>query len=266
MLAAFVTVFSIPPSPDMFAPTFQRPSTRFGNDLLRETSSSSGDSMFLISLRALDFRRVCHWQWTNLWTIIGDESSDSILLNLSWFRLRTSISGTHFEDSESDPQAQYNSTSEGGKRNKIIDDVRSLTSTTFFSFGLIHPFVDNVPSGSACCYQRYQGTDSTRWTYLIDCSVVRYSLMQIPFITETLLANLIILAIRLDGYDDDYSHWCLCYSHTINSPCLCVFHFSCLHECQCALTTNIIIIFKNLSSERFLLIILRYWLNDGMFC
>ena len=89
------------PSPDTFPPTFQRPSTRFGNDLSRETSASSGDSMLLISLRALDFR-VCHWQWTNLWTIIGDESSDSILLNLSWCRLRTSISGTHFEGSFSE--------------------------------------------------------------------------------------------------------------------------------------------------------------------
>ena len=41
----------------MFAPTFQRPSTRFGNVLLRETSAHS-DSVFklLISLRALDFR------------------------------------------------------------------------------------------------------------------------------------------------------------------------------------------------------------------
>ena len=57
---------------------------------------------------------------------------------------------------------QYNSTSEDGKSKKIIDEVHSLTSTTFFSFGLIHPFVVNVPSGSAGCYQRYQGTDSTR--------------------------------------------------------------------------------------------------------
>ena len=89
MLAAFVTAFSIPPSTDTFAPTFQRLSTRFGNVLLRETSASS-DSAFklLISLRALDFR-FCHWQWTNLWTIIGDESSDFILLNSSWRRLRS---------------------------------------------------------------------------------------------------------------------------------------------------------------------------------
>ena len=57
---------------------------------------------------------------------------------------------------------QYNSTSEDGKSKKIIDEVHSLTSTTFFSFGLIHPFVVNAPSGSAGCYQRYQGTDSTR--------------------------------------------------------------------------------------------------------
>ena len=90
MLVAFVTAFSIPTSPDTFAPTFQRLSTRFGNVLSRETSASSGDLALLISLRALDFR-VCHWQWTILWTILRDGSSDSILLNPSWSWLRTSI-------------------------------------------------------------------------------------------------------------------------------------------------------------------------------
>ena len=89
MPAAFVTAFSIPPSTDTFAPTFQRLSTRFGNVMSSETSASS-DSALVILLRALDFR-VCHWQWTNLWTIIGDESSDFILLNPSWRLLRTSI-------------------------------------------------------------------------------------------------------------------------------------------------------------------------------
>jgi hypothetical protein len=58
-------------------------------------------------------------------------------------------------------QQQQNSTSEGGKTNLkkiIIDEVRFLPSNTFFHL-VIHPSesVDNVPSGFAGCYLRYQG-------------------------------------------------------------------------------------------------------------
>ena len=57
---------------------------------------------------------------------------------------------------------RQNSTSEGGKRKKIIDEVRfvDLYYILFIWVELIS--VDNVPSGLAGCYQRYQGTGSTR--------------------------------------------------------------------------------------------------------
>ena len=89
MLAAFATAFSIPPSPDTFAPTFQRLSRRFGNVQSRETSASSGDSVLLIKL---DLEH---------WTFAFAIDSGSILDNYRrWkHRLRISISGTHFEGS-----------------------------------------------------------------------------------------------------------------------------------------------------------------------
>ena len=57
---------------------------------------------------------------------------------------------------------RQNSTSEGGKRKKIIDEVRfvDLYYILFIWVELIS--VDNVPSGPAGRYQRYQGTGSTR--------------------------------------------------------------------------------------------------------
>ena len=87
MLTAFVTVFSTPPPADTCAPTFQRLSARFGNELSAETSTSAS-GLLLISFWA----GIC--QWNILWTVIallGDESSDSILLDPFWRRLRTSI-------------------------------------------------------------------------------------------------------------------------------------------------------------------------------
>ena len=46
---------------------------------------------------------------------------------------------------------RQNSTSEGGKRKKIIDEVR-LLSSTILSCDSFTSIVDNVPSGAAGCY------------------------------------------------------------------------------------------------------------------
>ena len=66
MLAAFVTAFLIPPSPDTIAPTFQRLSTRFGSVLSRENGLlgvSTGLSRLPLTVdQSLDnYRRWKQW-------------------------------------------------------------------------------------------------------------------------------------------------------------------------------------------------------------